>query len=142
MPAYISCREILLYSHKNTHTPLESPPPHILMVRCLSTEASLPALSVLYMYRTEMLFAWKDLKDFLDGGTEGVVYFSLGSNVRSETMSEEKKQVFLSAFAEIPQRVLWKWEANYTSDLPSNMKLAKWLPQQEVLGESTVVMGR
>jgi glucuronosyltransferase len=87
------------------------------------------------------LLAWKDLKDFLDGGTEGVIYFSLGSNVRSETMSEEKKQVFLSAFAELPQRVLRKWEANYTSDPPSNMKLAKWLPHQDILGELTAVMG-
>jgi UDP-glucoronosyl and UDP-glucosyl transferase. len=93
------------------------------------------------MYLTEILLAWKDLKDFLDGGTEGVIYFSLGSNVRSETMSEEKKQVFLSAFAELPQRVLWKWEANYTSVLPSNMKLAKWLPQQDILGEPTAEMG-
>jgi len=88
------------------------------------------------------LFALKDLKNFLDGGTEGVVYFSLGSNVRSETMSDEKKQVFLAAFAELPQRVLWKWEANYTSELPSNMKLARWLPQQDILGEPTAVMGR
>ncbi|GFG40253.1 hypothetical protein Cfor_10075 [Coptotermes formosanus] len=80
----------------------------------------------------------EDLKDFLDGGAEGVVYFSLGSNVRSETMSEEKKQVFLSAFAELPQRVLWKWEANYTSDLPRNVKLAKWLPQQDVLAHPNV----
>jgi glucuronosyltransferase len=88
------------------------------------------------------LLALKDLKDFLDGGTEGVVYFSLGSNVRSETMSEEKKQVFMTAFAELPQRVLWKWEANYTSDLPSNMKLAKWLPQQDILGQPTAAMCR
>lgn len=88
------------------------------------------------------MFALKDLKNFLDGGTEGVVYFSLGSNVRSETMSEEKKQMFLAAFAELPQRVLWKWEANYTSELPSNMKLARWLPQQDILGEPTAVMGR
>jgi len=88
------------------------------------------------------LLALKDLKDFLDGATEGVVYFSLGSNVRSETMSEEKQQMFLAAFAELLQHVLWKWEANYTSDLPSNVKLAKWLPQQDILGEPNAEMGR
>jgi glucuronosyltransferase len=65
----------------------------------------------------------------------GAIYFSLGSNVRSETMSPEKQMMFLSAFEELPQRVLWKWEANHTSGLPSNVKLAKWLPQQDVLGE-------
>jgi glucuronosyltransferase len=86
------------------------------------------------------LLTGKDLKEFLDGATEGVIYFSLGSNVRSETMTEEKKQAFLSAFAELPQRVLWKWEANSMSDLPMNVKLVKWLPQQEVLGEPTAAI--
>jgi glucuronosyltransferase len=85
---------------------------------------------------TEVLLSAKELKEFLDGAAMGAILFSLGTNVRSETMSSEKKQVFLSAFAELPQRVLWKWEANHTSDLPDNVKLAKWLPQQDVLGES------
>ncbi|KDQ65273.1 UDP-glucuronosyltransferase 2B23, partial [Zootermopsis nevadensis] len=80
----------------------------------------------------------KDLQEFLDGAAKGAVYFSLGSNVRSETMSPEKRRVFLSAFADVPQRVLWKWEANDTSDVPDNVKLAKWLPQQDVLAHPNV----
>lgn len=89
---------------------------------------------------TELLLSGKDLKKFLDGATKGVIYFSLGSNVRSETMTEEKKQAFMSAFAELPQRVLWKWETNAMSDVPKNVKLVKWLPQQEVLGEPTAAI--
>ncbi|KAJ9592373.1 hypothetical protein L9F63_015941, partial [Diploptera punctata] len=77
----------------------------------------------------------KDLKEFLDGSPEGVVYFSLGTNVRSETLPEEKRRALLSAFAELPQKVLWKWEADKMSGLPPNVKLAKWLPQQDVLGK-------
>ncbi|XP_021942239.1 UDP-glucuronosyltransferase 2C1-like isoform X3 [Zootermopsis nevadensis] len=80
----------------------------------------------------------QDLQEFLDGAAKGAVYFSLGSNVRSETMSPEKRRVFLSAFADVPQRVLWKWEANDTSDVPDNVKLAKWLPQQDVLAHPNV----
>ncbi|PNF23957.1 hypothetical protein B7P43_G10050 [Cryptotermes secundus] len=80
----------------------------------------------------------EDLKKFLDGGTKGVIYFSLGSNVRSETMTEEKKQAFMSTFAELPQRVLWKWETNAMSEVPKNVKLVKWLPQQEVLAHPNV----
>ena len=77
----------------------------------------------------------QDLKDFLDDSPEGVVYFSLGTNVRSETLPDEKKEAFLSAFAELPQKVLWKWEADKMPGLPPNVKLAKWLPQQDVLGK-------
>jgi glucuronosyltransferase len=86
------------------------------------------------------LFVGKDLKRFLDGATKGVIYFSLGSNVRSETMTDDKKQAFMSAFADLPQHVLWKWEANSVSDVPNNVKLVKWLPQQEVLGEPTATV--
>jgi glucuronosyltransferase len=83
------------------------------------------------------LLVRKDLREFLDGAVEGLIYFSLGSNVRSDTMTEGKKQIFMAAFAELPQRILWKWETNVMSDVPNNVKLVKWLPQQEVLGEST-----
>ncbi|KAJ4439924.1 hypothetical protein ANN_08054 [Periplaneta americana] len=74
-----------------------------------------------------------DLKEFLDGATEGAIYFSLGTNVRSETMSPEKKMTFLSAFSRLPQRVLWKRESDDMPGLSDNVKLAKWLPQQDVL---------
>lgn len=80
----------------------------------------------------------EDLKEFLDGATKGVIYFSLGSNVRSETMTEDKKQAFMSAFAELPQHVLWKWEANSMLGVPKNVKLVNWLPQQEVLAHPNV----
>ncbi|XP_069703750.1 UDP-glycosyltransferase UGT5-like isoform X2 [Periplaneta americana] len=75
----------------------------------------------------------KDLKKFLDGATEGAIYFSLGTNVRSETMSPGKKIIFLSAFSLLSQRVLWKWETDDMPGLSDNVKLAKWLPQQDVL---------
>ena len=30
--------------------------------------------------------------------------------------------------------MLWKWETEQMDDLPPNVKLSKWLPQQDVLG--------
>jgi glucuronosyltransferase len=86
------------------------------------------------------LLVCKVLKEFLDIATKGVIYFSLGCNVRCETMTEDKKKAFMSAFAELPQQVLWKWEANSVSDVPNNVKQVKWLPQQEVLGEPTATI--
>jgi hypothetical protein len=46
-------------------------------------------------------------------------------------MSEEKKQILLSVFRQLKQRVLWKWEAEEMADKPDNVMLSKWLPQQE-----------
>ncbi|XP_069686789.1 UDP-glycosyltransferase UGT5-like [Periplaneta americana] len=83
----------------------------------------------------------QDLQDFLDGASEGVIYFSLGTNIRSDGMSAEKRQMFLDAFSELQQfRVLWKWEGDELPGLPSNVKLVKWLPQQDVLSHRNVKM--
>nr|CAD7394604.1 unnamed protein product [Timema cristinae] len=76
----------------------------------------------------------QDLKEFMDSAPEGVIYFSLGSNVRSDTMDAQKRQIFLDVFSELPgYHVLWKWESDSLPGQTKNVKLAKWLPQQDVL---------
>ncbi|XP_033607657.1 UDP-glucuronosyltransferase 2B15 isoform X2 [Cryptotermes secundus] len=75
-----------------------------------------------------------DLQTFLDEAEYGVIYFSLGSNVRSDRMPQEKRHAFLSAFSELPQRILWKWESDSLPGQPPNVRLGKWLPQQDILG--------
>nr|CAD7196729.1 unnamed protein product [Timema douglasi] len=76
----------------------------------------------------------KDIKEFMDSAPEGVIYFSLGSNVRSDTMDAQKRHIFLDAFSELPRyHVLWKWESDRLPGQPKNVKIAKWMPQQDVL---------
>lgn len=75
----------------------------------------------------------EDLRRFLDGATEGAIYFSLGSNVLSKDIPKEKLEGILSAFAELPFKVLWKFEAEGLETKPKNVKLVKWAPQQDVL---------
>jgi glucuronosyltransferase len=65
---------------------------------------------------------------------DGVIYFSLGSNVRSNLIPDKKRLAFLEAFSELPQKVLWKWESDILPGQPSNVKIGKWLPQQDILG--------
>nr|CAD7202406.1 unnamed protein product [Timema douglasi] len=73
---------------------------------------------------------------FIDNAPKGVIYFSLGSNVKSDTMTQEKRQIFLDAFAELPDyHVLWKWESDSLPGQTSNVKVAKWFPQQDILRE-------
>jgi glucuronosyltransferase len=77
---------------------------------------------------------FQDLQKFLDEAKDGVIYFSLGTNVLSDHMPEEKRRAFLEAFSELPQKILWKWESDSLPEQPANVKLAKWLPQQDILG--------
>lgn len=74
------------------------------------------------------------MKKFLDGAKNGAIYFSLGTNVNGSTMPIEKKKAFLDAFAELPQRVLWKWESGVIEGKPDNVFVSKWFPQQDILG--------
>jgi glucuronosyltransferase len=75
----------------------------------------------------------QDIKIFLDESEHGAIYFSLGSIVKTDTLAVDKRDAFLQAFSELPQRVLWKWEADKISGKPPNVKIAKWLPQVDML---------
>jgi glucuronosyltransferase len=77
----------------------------------------------------------QDLQKFLDEAKDGVIYFSFGSNVRSDHIPEEKIRAFLEAFTKLPQKIVWKWESDILPGQPPNMKSGKWLPQQDILGK-------
>ncbi|GLH09945.1 Ecdysteroid UDP-glucosyltransferase [Gryllus bimaculatus] len=79
----------------------------------------------------------RDLQKFLDDATEGAIYMSFGTNVRSDKLSLAKRKEILEAFAELPQRVLWKFESDLP-DVPKNVKISKWLPQNDVLDYSVM----
>ena len=49
-------------------------------------------------------------------------------------MPDEVRLKFLNVFSRLKQRVLWKWETEFMPGLPPNVKLSKWVPQQDVLG--------
>lgn len=53
-------------------------------------------------------------------------------------VSTRTRLALLETFASLDQRVLWKWDQDTMADLPPNVRLAKWLPQQDILGESYV----
>jgi glucuronosyltransferase len=77
----------------------------------------------------------QELQKFLDESPDGVIYFSMGSNLRSSNMKNATKEAFLEAFSKLKQRVLWKWEADSLPGQPSNVKFGKWLPQSDILGK-------
>ncbi|XP_046982684.1 UDP-glucosyltransferase 2-like [Schistocerca americana] len=75
----------------------------------------------------------KDLQEFMDAATEGVVYFSMGSNIKSADLSEELRAVFLKTFAKLKQKVLWKFEDDSLPNQPPNLRISKWFPQSDLL---------
>ncbi|KAF2881515.1 hypothetical protein ILUMI_24649 [Ignelater luminosus] len=75
----------------------------------------------------------ENLEKWISGATHGVVYLSLGSMIKLHTFPEEKTKAFLKALGRLPQRVIWKWEAETLPDQPSNVMIQKWLPQLDIL---------
>ncbi|CAH1953717.1 unnamed protein product [Acanthoscelides obtectus] len=79
-----------------------------------------------------------DLKQFLDNAKQGVIYFSLGSNVLSAGLTENLRKVLMEAFSELPYQVLWKFEDDKLPGKPKNVEIRKWIPQQDVLGKVVI----
>ncbi|XP_028640050.1 UDP-glucuronosyltransferase 2B1-like isoform X2 [Grammomys surdaster] len=74
----------------------------------------------------------KEMEEFVQSsGEHGVVVFSLGSMVKN--MTEERANVVASALAQIPQKVLWRFDGKKPDTLGSNTRLYKWIPQNDLL---------
>uniref|UniRef100_A0AC11AWS8 Uncharacterized protein n=1 Tax=Ovis aries TaxID=9940 RepID=A0AC11AWS8_SHEEP len=75
----------------------------------------------------------KEMEEFVQSsGENGIVVFSLGSMVSN--MSEDRAEVIASAFAQIPQKVLWRYDGKKPDNLGPNTQLYKWFPQNDLLG--------
>ncbi|XP_031331146.1 UDP-glucuronosyltransferase 1-2-like, partial [Photinus pyralis] len=74
----------------------------------------------------------KKLQSTLDHASDGFIYFSLGSNMKSEFLPANTMEVLLSVFAELPYTVLWKF-GEEIANKSDNVIVAKWLPQEDVL---------
>ncbi|KAL6041691.1 hypothetical protein STEG23_009883 [Scotinomys teguina] len=74
----------------------------------------------------------KEIEDFVQSsGEHGIVVFSLGSMVG--TLTEERANVIAAGLAQIPQKVLWRYEGKKPSTLGPNTQLYKWIPQNDLL---------
>ncbi|KAJ3641643.1 hypothetical protein Zmor_028137 [Zophobas morio] len=80
----------------------------------------------------------EDLQKLLDEAVEGVIYFSLGSNVKSTNLNEKLRNTIIGAFSELPYKVLWKWESAYLPGKPKNVVTRKWFPQQDLLAHRNI----
>ncbi|RZF47912.1 hypothetical protein LSTR_LSTR008716 [Laodelphax striatellus] len=77
----------------------------------------------------------QDIEKWMNESEEGIIYFSLGSNMKGTSVPAEKRNAFIRAFSMFPRvRVLWKWESDEKlPGQPDNVLVKKWLPQQAIL---------
>lgn len=82
----------------------------------------------------------RDLEEFIAGsGDAGFIYVSMGSSVKAANMPEYLRRMLIYVFRQMPQRVLWKYEVeDDMPDLPDNVRLGSWLPQQDILGHPKI----
>jgi glucuronosyltransferase len=78
-----------------------------------------------------------DIKNFIESAEHGVVYFSLGGNLRPSKMSDEKKHSIIAALSKLKQKVIWKWDEELNVDKEQFM-IRKWLPQDDILSHKNV----
>lgn len=78
-----------------------------------------------------------ELNEIAGNATNGLILFSLGTNVRSDKLKSEKIVMILKALKRLPKYTfLWKFETKekLPIELPSNVKIQSWMPQNDILG--------
>lgn len=79
-----------------------------------------------------ILFLFKDILEFIENSSHGVILLTLGSTIKMTTLPEHIKKTFIEVFRQIPQNVLWKYEGEIKNK-PANVMTRKWFPQRDIL---------
>lgn len=75
----------------------------------------------------------EDLEEFMQSsGEHGVVIMSLGAVVGA--LPKTITEAIATAFAEIPQKVVWRYHGERPLTLGNNTLLLEWFPQNDLLG--------
>ncbi|KAJ8248845.1 hypothetical protein GJAV_G00228360 [Gymnothorax javanicus] len=75
----------------------------------------------------------QDLEEFVQSsGEHGVVIMSLGTLVSS--LPHDIAEEIAAAFAELPQKIIWKHTGEKPKNLGKNTLLVEWMPQNDLLG--------
>ncbi|XP_040010963.1 UDP-glucuronosyltransferase 2A2-like [Xiphias gladius] len=75
----------------------------------------------------------KELEDFVQSsGEHGIIVMTLGTLVAK--LPEDIAEDIAAAFAQLPQKVIWRHQGKRPSTLGNNTLLLDWLPQNDLLG--------
>lgn len=79
-----------------------------------------------------------DIAELLDGSPEGVIYFSLGTNIRGNLLKADKARIMYNVLSKLPYKVLCKWSDGDYPGNASNIIFKSWLPQDDILAHPNV----
>uniref|UniRef100_A0A1L8E1G5 Putative udp-glucoronosyl and udp-glucosyl transferase n=1 Tax=Nyssomyia neivai TaxID=330878 RepID=A0A1L8E1G5_9DIPT len=80
----------------------------------------------------------EDIQKFLDSATNGAIFFSFGSNVKTSSLPKEKIDAIIKCFGKLKEKVLLKWETDTLPNKPDNMMIGKWMPQRDILAHKDI----
>ncbi|XP_077984345.1 2-hydroxyacylsphingosine 1-beta-galactosyltransferase-like [Glandiceps talaboti] len=75
----------------------------------------------------------KEYDEYVQSAEHGIVVFSLGS-MTNLASNMDMAEMFVRALARLPQKVIIRYDGPPPPGVGSNTKLAKWLPQNDLLG--------
>ncbi|KAL2095603.1 hypothetical protein ACEWY4_007751 [Coilia grayii] len=79
----------------------------------------------------------KDLQQFVESsGDHGVIIMSLGTFVKE--LPADMTDEIAAAFAQLPQKVIWRHTSHRPPSLGNNTLLVDWMPQNDLLGHPKV----
>lgn len=82
------------------------------------------------------LFLSQDLQNIADNSRDGLILFSLDTNLQSEHLGEEGILALLEVFDMFPNYTfLWQMDLEkYNEAIPENVHVRKTVPQNDILG--------
>lgn len=86
-----------------------------------------------------LIAIFQEIESFIGRGEDGFVYISFGSLVNSHRMPNHIKQRFFDVIKSFPRlRFLWKWNGEMEKEIPQNLMLGKWFPQNDLLAHEKI----
>lgn len=89
-------------------------------------------INVSYTYLSQRI------RKFLDGAKDGAVVISLGTNVAWKAIGLEKLKAVVLALSQLKQRVIWKLKTEVPLEMPNNVMVVEWMPQNDILSMSII----
>ncbi|KFB44381.1 AGAP005163-PA-like protein [Anopheles sinensis] len=81
----------------------------------------------------------QDVINWVEKARNGVIYFSMGTNIRSADFPDYLRDAFTGAFSRLSQvLVIWKWENATLTNQSGNVIVGPWMPQQQLLAHPNV----
>ncbi|XP_052895871.1 UDP-glycosyltransferase UGT5-like [Anopheles moucheti] len=80
----------------------------------------------------------QDIRTFIENSEHGVLYFSLGGNVKPSRMDPRKRDAMIRVLSRAQQNIIWKWDDDTLQLDERKFLVRRWLPQDDILAHPKV----